>query len=158
MDPAPSSNATARTKSIWPMFAAVLVLFVLFAAVVQWMLRAGNRAAFDEEAIRSVQRYEILKKVTDENTALTTGYAWEDRAKGIVRIPLDRAMELAVAKLAAQGAPKPAYPVDPAVPLVSALKPGGLAAPAPTPPPFRSPVAEQPAAPAPASPTPEAAP
>ncbi len=141
MDPAPSSNAPARTKSIWPMFAAVLVLFVLFAAVVQWMLRVGNREVFDEEAIRSVQRYEILKKVTDQNAALTTGYAWEDRAKGIVRIPLDRAMELAVAKLAAQGAPKPAYPVDPAVSLVSALKPGGLAAPAPTPPPFPSPAA-----------------
>lgn len=141
MDPAPSNNAAARKRSIWPMFAAVLALFLLFAAAVQWMLAAGNRAAFDEEAIRAGQRHEILKKVTDENAALTTAYAWVDRAKGVVRIPLDRAMELAAAKLSAQGEPKPAYAVDPAVPMGSALKPGGLAAPVPTPPPFGNPAA-----------------
>lgn len=138
MDPASSNKPATRKKSIWPMFAAVLVFFLLFAAAVQWMLSAGNRAAFDEEAIRAGQRYEILKKVTADNAALTTGYAWVDRAKGVVRIPVDRAMELAVAKLSSQGEPKPAYAVDPSVPMGAANKPGGLAAPAPTPPPFGS--------------------
>jgi hypothetical protein len=139
MDHVPHSPA--KSKSIWPMFIGTFVLFALFAVFVQWMLNSGDRAAFDEEGIRAKERYEILQKVTDENSNLTTGYAWADRAKGTVRIPLDRAMEIALQKLSAQGEPKPAGPVDPNVPLGSAVKPGGLAAPQPTPPPFDMPSA-----------------
>ena len=137
MDHVPHSPA--KSKSIWPMFIGTFVLFALFAVFVQWMLNSGDREAFDEEAIRAKQRYEILQKVTDDNNNLTTGYAWVDRAKGTVRLPLDRAMELAQQKLAAQGEPRPAYPVDPNLPLGSAVKPGGLAAAQPTPPPFNAP-------------------
>jgi len=147
MDHVPHSPA--KSKSIWPMFIGTFVLFALFAVFVQWMLNSGDREAFDEEAIRAKQRYEILQKVTDENNNLTTGYAWADRAKGTVRLPLDRAMELAQQKLAAQGEPRPAYPVDPNLPLGSAVKPGGLAAAQPTPPPFNAPPAPA-ATPAPA--------
>jgi cbb3-type cytochrome oxidase subunit 3 len=149
MDHAPNSTAP-REKSIWPMFFGAFVLFALFAAFVAWMLRAGDPASFDEEAIRAKERYDILAKIDAENKALITGYGWADQSKGTVRIPLDRAMELAVAKLAAQGEPRPAYPVDPNVPLGSAVKPGGLAAAQPTPPPFNAPAA--PAAPEPAAP------
>ncbi len=136
MDPATTSSTPRRAKSIWPMFIGAFVLFGLFAVAVQWMRTSSDTAAFDEEAIRAKQRYEILAKVRTENDGLTTQYAWADRAKGTVRLPLDRAMELTAAKLAAQGEPKPAYPLDPNVPLGSAMKPGGLAAPQPTPPPF----------------------
>lgn len=120
------------------MFVGTFLLFVLFAVIVQWMLFSTDRAAFDEEAIRAKERYEILAKINEENAKLTREYAWVDPAKKTVRIPLDRAMELTVQRLAAQGEPKPAYPVDPSVPLGSAVKPGGLAAPQPTPPPFVS--------------------
>ena len=85
-----------------------------------------------------------------------TGYGWADQAKGTVRIPLDRAMELTVAKLAAQGEPRPAYPIDPNVPLGSAVKPGGLAAAQPTPPPFNAPAPAPPPAPADPAATPAA--
>lgn len=152
MDPAVHSTKPRRAKSIWPMFAGVIVLFLLFAAAVQWMVSSVDRAAFDEEAVRAKQRYEILKKVTDESAAQTTVYAWVDRAKGTVRIPLDRAMELAVKKLSAQGEPRPANAVDPAGSSGSALKPGGFAAPKPTPPPFNVPPAPA------ATPAPEPAP
>jgi hypothetical protein len=132
-------NSTAKSRSIWPMFAGAFVLFALFAVLVQWMVSSGDGEAFDEDAIRAKERYEILKKVQDENAGLTSGYAWADRAKGTVRIPLERAMELAVAELSAQGEPKPAGAIDPNVPHASAVKPGGLAAPQPTPPPFNAP-------------------
>lgn len=125
------------------MFFGAFVLFALFAAAVQWMVSSGDRAQWDEEALRAKERRDILAKVQEENASLTTAYAWADRAKGAVRIPLDRAVELTVARLASQGAPRPAYPVDPATAMGAAMKPGGLAAPQPTPPPFA------PAAPAP---------
>jgi hypothetical protein len=144
------THITARRKSIWPMFVGAFVIFAVFAAFVQWMISSGDRESFDEEAIRSKERYEILQKINEENAGLTTGYAWADRAKGTVRIPLERAMEMAVAKLSAQGGPRPAGAIDPNVPLGSAVKPGGLAAAQPTPPPFNAPAAPA-ATPAPAS-------
>jgi len=155
MSAAPHSTAP-REKSIWPMFVGAFVLFVLFALAVQWMLGSGDKASYDEEAIRAKERYDILAKIREENKNLTTGYGWADQAKGTVRIPLDRAMELTVAKLAAQGEPRPAYPVDPNVPLGSAVKPGGLAAAQPTPPPFNAPAPSAPPAPADPAATPAA--
>ena len=145
MNPATTQPAAPREKSVWPMFVGAFVLFVLFAAFVLWMLRSGDVASYDEEAIRAKERYEILAKVQEENNNLTSGYAWADQAKGTVRIPLAQAMELAVTKLSAQGEPRPAYPIDPNAPLGSALKPGGLAAPQPTPPPFGAPPEPAPA-------------
>jgi len=140
------------------MFVGAFVIFAIFALLVQWMVSSGDRAAFDEEAIRSKERYEIRKKIDEENAGLTTGYAWADRAKGTVRIPLDRAEEMAVARLSAQGEPRPAGAIDPNVPLGSAVKPGGLAAAQPTPPPFSAPAAPA-ATPAPApAPAPAASP
>lgn len=138
------------------MFVGAFVIFAVFAVFVQWMVSSGDRESFDEEAIRSKERYEILKKIDEENAGLITGYAWADRAKGTVRIPLDRAEEMAVAKLSAQGEPRPAGAIDPNVPLGSAVKPGGLAAAQPTPPPFNAPAAPA-ATPAPA-PSPAASP
>jgi hypothetical protein len=145
MNPATTQPAAPREKSVWPMFVGAFVLFVLFAAFVLWMLRSGDVASYDEEAIRAKERYEILAKVQEENNNLTSGYAWADQAKGTVRIPVAQAMELAVTKLSAQGEPRPAYPIDPNAPLGSALKPGGLAAPQPTPPPFGAPPEPAPA-------------
>ena len=155
MSAAPHSTAP-REKSIWPMFVGAFVLFVLFALAVQWMLGSGDKASYDEEAIRAKERYDILAKIQEENKNLTTGSGWADQAKGTVRIPLDRAMELTVAKLAAQGEPRPAYPIDPNVPLGSAVKPGGLAAAQPTPPPFNAPAPAAPPAPADPAATPAA--
>ena len=61
-----------------------------------------------------------------------------------------------MANLAAQGEPRPANPIDLTIPLGSAVKPGGLAAAQPTPPPFNAPAPTAPAAPATEAPTPEA--
>ena len=149
MDPA-MHNTAPREKSIWPMFTGSFVLFALFAGFVFWMLRSGDAASFDEEAIRAKERYDILAKVQEENKDLTTGYGWADQTKGTVRIPTDRAMAMVVVKLSGQSEPRPAYPIDPNIPLGSAVKPGGFAAAQPTPPPFNAPapppVAEAPVA------------
>lgn len=135
MDPARDNTVQAK-PNIWPMFFVAFVLFSLFAAAVQWMVSSGDRTQWDEDALRAKERQEILAKVREENDNLTSAYAWADRAKGVVRLPVDRAIELTVARLSAQGEPRPAYPIDPATSMGAALKPGGFAAPRPTPPPF----------------------
>lgn len=151
MDSATHSTAP-REKSIWPMFTGTFLLFALFAGFVLWMLRSGDPGSFDEEAIRAKERYDILAKVQEENKNLTSGYGWADQAKGTVRIPLNRALAMAVVKLSAQSEPRPANPIDPNLPLGSAVKPGGFAAAEPTPPPFNAP------APAPSTEPPTAEP
>lgn len=148
MDPATTTAAAPRERSIWPMFTGAMVLFVLFGAVVLWMLGSADREAISEEAQRAKQRYEILAQVRQDNEDLLSSYGWVDREHGIVRIPLDEAMALAVTRL--QGEPRPAYPIDPTIPLGAALRPGGYAAPQPTPPPFAAPPAPEPEAAAPA--------
>lgn len=148
MDPATTTGAAPREKSIWPMFAGAMLLFVLFGAVVLWMLGTADREAISEEAQRAKQRQEILAQVQQENKDLLSGYGWVDRELGIVRIPLDEAMALAVTRL--QGEPRPAYPIDPTIPLGAAFRPGGYAAPPPTPPPFAAPPAPEPEADTPA--------
>lgn len=136
-----SSNTTTREKSVWPMFFGAFAMFLLFAAAVIWLLSSTMPGIHDEGAARAVERYEILKKINEENDKLLDGYAWIDQAKGAVRIPLEQAMSLTLEKLSAQGEPRPAYPLDPTVPLGSAVKPGGLAAPQPPVPPFNAEVA-----------------
>ncbi len=151
-----AKTADRHKKSIWPMFFLTLAMFALFAVVGRTLLSIGNRGLIDEETVRAKERRDILVKVKLDNNSLISNYAWVDREKGVVRIPLSRAVELTTARLAAQGEPKPAAPVDPSVSLESIVKPGGLAVPAPTPPPFAAP---QPAATAaPEANQPEAAP
>lgn len=154
-----SSNTTTREKSVWPMFFGAFAMFLLFAAAVTWLLSSTMPGIYDEGAARAAERYEILKKINEENDKLLEGYAWVDQAKGTVRIPLEQAMTLTVKKLSAQGEPRPAYPLDPTVPLGSAVKPGGLAAPQPQAPAFNAPAAVVPApASAPEAVSPEVAP
>lgn len=151
MNPAETQPAAPRQKSIWPMFVAGLLLIVLFYGVGLFLRSMTGRTIQDEEVIRAKERAAILAKVRMEATTQTTTYAWVDRAKGIVRVPVDRAMELAVARLSSKGQPHAAYPVDPHMVLESAVKPGGFSAAQPGAPPFSAPepVASEPEAPAP---------
>lgn len=132
-------TASKRTKSIWPMFIGVLAMFALFAVAGQVLLKIGNRGLADEETIRAKERRDILAKVKLDNSDLLSGYAWIDREKGTVRIPLERAVELTTERLAAQGEPHLANAIDPNVAHVSIVKSGGTTAAAPTPPPFATP-------------------
>ncbi len=67
-------------------------------------------------------RVDKLKAVREEASAALQGYAWVDKAKGTVRVPIQRAMELTVAELA-QKKPVPANPIAPEVPPVPSAAP-----------------------------------
>ena len=70
-----------------------------------------RRAAIAYEEKRAKARVEKLQKArrSKQPTALTT-YAWVDKNKGVVRIPINDAMKLTVAELA-QRSPAPANPI-----------------------------------------------
>lgn len=118
----------------------VVLLFAAFGLFVLVVIGAAPRGDTYEEK-RGKARAEKFKTANDEaNTALNT-YGWVDKAKGVARVPISRAMELAAADLA-QKKPVAAGPIATPVP-------PGLQATAPT---TQSPAAASPQPAASASP------
>lgn len=113
----------------------VLLLFVLFGAIVLAVVGPAPRGD-NYEKMRAENRLKKLKDARDEDVKSLAGYAWIDKNKGTVRLPIERAMELTVADLANK---KPAAAGPVATPEASAAAGGTAAAsPAPSPSPSAS--------------------
>ena len=112
----------------------VILLFVLFGAMVLVVMGPAPRGD-NYEKMRAENRVKKLKDARDEDAKALAGYAWIDKNKGTVRLPIERAMELTVANLANK---KPAAAGPIATPEASAA-PGGAAAASPAPSPSAQP-------------------
>ena len=119
-----------RTQSPAPFstWVGVVLLFALFGAIVVAVVGPLPRGDTYEQ-MRAEARAKKLKDARDEDAKALTTYAWVDKNKGTVRLPIDRAMELTVADLANKN-PAPAYAIT--TPESSAA-PGGAAAATPAP-------------------------
>src|SRR5437016_12162908 len=106
----------------------VVLLFVLFGAIVVAVIGPSPRGD-SYEKMRAETRAKKLKEARDEESKALTTYAWVDKNKGTVRLPIDRAMELTVADLANK---KPA-PANPIAAPESDAAPGSPAAASPAP-------------------------
>jgi hypothetical protein len=145
-----------RTPISFGAWLGVVLLFLFFGFFVLVLIGLSPRGD-DYEAKRAQQRRETLKKVQDEANTELHSYAWVDKNKGVVRIPIDRAMELTVTALA-QKAPAPANPIETqasAAPQSAGASPGASASPGQSPGPAATP---QPPATQTGAPQPSAAP
>src|SRR5438477_3623611 len=93
----------------------VVLLFAFFGLMALIVIGASPRGDTYEEK-RAKARAEKLKALREETTKALTTYAWVDKSKGVVRIPINDAMKLTVAELARK-TPAPANPI--ATPAVS---------------------------------------
>lgn len=119
-----------QPRSTFSVWIGVLLLFAFFGLLVLVVLGASPRGDTYEER-RAKVRAEKLKAARDEATKTLTSYAWVNKDKGVVRIPINEAMKLTVAELA-QKKPMPANPiVTPAanLPTQAAAPSGASAAP-----------------------------
>ena len=158
--------AATRPKPMWLVLAGGLTVLLLFVIAVQ--LLRGLAPAPDEDAARAAERAKTYHDLQTENATKLQKYAWVDKAKGTVQIPIERAMELAIVELnskrpaAAGPIATPAASPAPAAAPADSASPAAAPSPAPTPAAAASPSpAATPAAPAPApaaSPSPAAAP
>jgi hypothetical protein len=101
---------------------AGLVLVLLFGgliALVAWQ-RQGI-LSYDEQ--RRELRLKNLADLNTENQKILTQYHWVDKSKGIVGIPIDRAMQLVLSDLQASR-PHPAGPINPPAPTSSPASQG----------------------------------
>ncbi|TSA35187.1 MAG: hypothetical protein D4R65_04900 [Verrucomicrobiaceae bacterium] len=128
-----AANTTSRKQpALWPFFLASLIMILLFWGINKWLMDGGGNPE-PEEAARAEVRIKNLADLRAENAAKLEKYAWVDRAKGSVQIPVTQAMELVLPELNASQ-PRAAYPVvtTPAAPAPAPAQPAP-AQPAPTP-------------------------
>jgi hypothetical protein len=119
----------SQPRSILPIFIGGLVMLGLFWGLNQ-LMRGWAPAEPDYETQRSDTRYQNLAALKQTNEQALTTYGWVNKERGIVRIPVERAIELVVPTLNA-ARPAPAYPIQQTVaPAPDATAPG--AAPEPT--------------------------
>jgi FtsZ-interacting cell division protein ZipA len=126
---AESIRHIAHSRAPFSTWLGIVLLFALFGVIVLAIIgptRRGN----DYEETRAKKRLENLKTVREDAEKALNTYAWIDKNKGVVRIPISRAMELTTAQLAQQK-PAPAGPI--AAPQEQAPPaPGGSAKPGAT--------------------------
>jgi Na+-transporting methylmalonyl-CoA/oxaloacetate decarboxylase gamma subunit len=87
----------------------MVLLFAFFGLLVLVVIGASPRGDRFEEK-RAKDRVEKLQKAREQTAQALTTYAWVDKNKGVVRIPINDAMKLTVAELA-QRSPAPANPI-----------------------------------------------
>ncbi|MGI8821154.1 MAG: hypothetical protein ACR2ID_09855 [Chthoniobacterales bacterium] len=108
----------------------MVLLFAVFGLFV-WAVMGALPHSDNYEAKRAQARADKLKTASDEAHVTLDHYGWVDKDKGVVRVPIERAMELSVAELA-QKKPAPAGPAP-------ADTPSGMQATAPVTPAAGSP-------------------
>ena len=87
----------------------ILLLFFVFALFV-WAVFGIMPHGDNYEQKRAEARMEKLKTVREEANKALAGYGWVDKSKGLVRLPIERAKEVALADLANKK-PAVAYPI-----------------------------------------------
>jgi hypothetical protein len=132
----------AQSRTPFSAWLGVVLLFAVSGLFVLAVVGPSPRGTNYEQK-RAESRIKKLQDLHQEDAKALTTYGWIDKSKGIARIPIERAMELAAADLAQK---KPAVA-------------GPIATPAPPAPAAATGVATPPSAPAPAgSPVPSATP
>src|SRR6516165_10553250 len=102
----------------------VVLLFALFGVIALAIIGPAQRGDTYEKQ-RAENRMKKLKDARDEDAKALTTYAWFDKNKGTVRLPIERAIELELTDLANKK-PAPAGPI--ATPEASAAPSGASAA------------------------------
>jgi hypothetical protein len=87
----------------------VVLLFAFFGLLALVVIGASPRESSYEKK-RAQARADKLQAVHEETSKALATYAWVDKNKGVVRIPINDAMKLTLADLA-QKKPAPANPI-----------------------------------------------
>jgi hypothetical protein len=98
-------------KSSAPMIVTGLIIIMLFCGFAIFLVSEGQSIPNVEE-LREQTRLKNLADLNTENQKALTQYHWVDKSKGVVGIPIDRAMDLVLIQLQSIK-PHPAGPVNP---------------------------------------------
>jgi hypothetical protein len=130
-----SIRQAVHARAPFSAWLGVVVLFLLFGVIVLAVIGPAPRGD-TYEATRAKKRIDMLKTARDSDAKELGTYGWIDQNKGVVRVPINRAMQIAVAELAKQK-PAPAYAI--ATPAAQSSPAGGVAVASPPPSPAPQP-------------------
>src|SRR6201994_4664156 len=103
-----------ENKSKSPVIFTGLVMILLFCGFAFFLVSQGQSIPNVEE-VHAQTRLKNLADLNAENQKVLTQYRWVDKSKGVVGIPIDRAMDLVLAELQSNK-PHSAGPVNPPTP------------------------------------------
>lgn len=129
MTDADSLRQIAHSRAPFSVWFGTVLLFLLFGAIVLALIGPMGRRDHYEQS-RAQKRVDNLKTLREADAKALTGYAWVDKAKGTVHIPIDRAMQLTLAELS-QKKPAAAYPIATVAPAAPAAQPAASPSAAP---------------------------
>jgi len=92
------SNAAPKT-GFFTTAAAVIGGFAIFILILVVAYLPNKPAPLPEGTKTPEERATILRELRAKETASATTYGWVDQTKGVVRIPIERAMQLTVEDL-----------------------------------------------------------
>jgi len=110
-----------RPPVLRPFFAWAMLLLLLFWGANTWLTRWQGGDADPEEAQRAELRIKTLAELRADNAKKLESYAWVDRSKGSVQIPIADAMKLVLADINTQR--RAAFPVATPVPTATPATP-----------------------------------
>src|SRR5438034_11527052 len=123
-----SLRQITRSRAPLSTWLGVVLLFALFGVIVLAVIEPAPRGS-DYEETRAKKRMENLKNLREDAEKALNTYAWIDKNKGVVRIPIGRAMEVTIVQLAQQ---KPAAAGPIATPETQAASPAPAGCPQPS--------------------------
>jgi len=100
-----------KPKRSVPFIITGLVMILLFGGLAMFLTAQGQSIP-DAEQVRAEARLKTLADLNAANEKILTQYHWVDKSKGVVGIPIDRAMDLVLSELQSNK-PHPAGLVNP---------------------------------------------
>jgi hypothetical protein len=95
----------AAAKSSFGVYAATFIGGFLIFVLILVVAYLPNKAEPLPEGTKTPQeRADILRELRAKEIADSTSYGWIDQQKGIVRLPIDRAMQLTIDEANAKAA------------------------------------------------------
>src|SRR5258707_79980 len=91
-------RTTQKNRVSTSMIITGVVMILLFLGLVALLVVQREHVQTHDE-VRKEQRLKNLAELNAENERILTQYHWVDKAKGVVGIPIDRAMSLVLAEL-----------------------------------------------------------
>ncbi len=101
-----SNSSSAPAPIVWPVIVAVLGVFAIFLVIVSLartpvtpISAATNVPEEEQWKLSSEGRLDRLAELEGTAKANASSYGWINEADGVVRLPVDRAIELTLADI-----------------------------------------------------------
>lgn len=104
-------ETTSKPKSLWPIVIGGIFLLLVFVIVAK-LLTSMSPAVAPEDVARIEERTQAREALEAENAKKLGTYAWVDKEKNSVQIPIEVAMKLTVEELKGVS-PTAAGPINP---------------------------------------------